>query len=93
MRLAISIAIGAAMTAVAVLFITSDSVIVTTTSNSNTMAGEKPDDTSTMPCAIKAVPPVSCNAPPIGIMEPRRTITGHSIESYTSRIGTILKNT
>ncbi len=76
-----STAIGAAMTAVAVLFMTSDSVIVTTTRSSNTNPADSPADRSTMPPAISAVPPVASSALPIGIMDPSSTMTGHSTES------------
>src|SRR5210317_1850804 len=79
-RAAISIAMGAAMTAVAVLFMTSDNVIVTITRSVKTTTGENPADKSTMLPAINAVPPVDCSAPPIGIMEPSRTMTGHSTD-------------
>ena len=80
-RAAISIAMGAAITAVAVLFMTSESVIVTTTSKVSTTTGEKPAEISTIPPAMSAVPPVACSAPPIGIMHPNSTMTGHSTES------------
>ena len=88
-----STATGAAMTAVAVLFMTSDNVIVTMISRVRTKAGDSPEDSVTIPSAISDVPPVDCSALPIGIIEPSRTITGHSIESYTSRTGTMLSAT
>ena len=47
----------------------------------------------TMPFAISSVPPVDFRALPIGIMEPSNTMTGHSMESYTSRIGTMFRPT
>ena len=45
-------------TAVAVLFITSDRVIVITTSSASTKTGERPAESVRMPSAIRAVPPV-----------------------------------
>ena len=80
-RDAISTATGAAITAVAVLFMTSDKVIVTMISRVRTTAGENPDASETIPSAISVVPPVACNAAPIGIMLPSSTMTGHSTDS------------
>ena len=75
------IPIGAVMIAVAVLFMTSDRVIVSTINRASTKTGEKPSDKLMMPPAINAVPPLDSSALPIGIMLPSRMMTGHSIAS------------
>ena len=74
-------AIGAAITAVAVLFMMSDRVMVTTINRVSTTQGAAPSVTSTIAWATTAVPPLASSAVPIGIIEPSRTMTGHSIDS------------
>ena len=80
-RCAISTATGAAIIAVATLFITSESVMVTMISKTKISTGENNSDKPTKLDAINAVPPVASKALPIGIIEPKRTITGHSMDS------------
>ncbi len=79
--LAMSRAIGAEITAVAVLFITSDRVMVTTISKASTAGAGRSPARPTMPRAISAVPPLASSAAPIGIIEPSSTMTGHSTDS------------
>jgi len=63
---AISTAIGAAMTAVAVLFMMSDRVMVTTISSARTRAGDQPAASVTMPSAMIDVAPVVSRAATCG---------------------------
>src|SRR5210317_484181 len=80
-RVAISTAIGAAISAVATLFNTSERVMVTSISMVRTATVGRPVVHSTMALATSVVPPLVSSAVPIGIMEPSSTITGHSTES------------
>ena len=84
------IAIGAMTTAVAALFMMSDSVMVTTMISTSTRTGPAPDASARMASAISAVAPVVCSAWPTGMSAPNSTMTGQSTLSYTSRNGTML---
>ena len=88
---AILTATGAAMTAVATLFMMSESVIVTTISTVRMAQAGQPAVWATMVSAISLVPPEFSRAMPSGINEASNTMTGHSIELYTSRGVTMLK--
>src|SRR5210317_1303544 len=79
-RVAISMAIGAAISAVATLLKTSERVMVRSIRTVGTAAVGQPAVQSTIVLATRVVPPLSSKAVPIGIIEPRRTITGHSTE-------------
>ena len=67
--------------AVAVLFSTSLSVMVTTMSSVSVPQAGQPALIDTSPCARSSVPPDASSAAPRGIIEPSSTTTGHSIWS------------
>ncbi len=92
-RSAMPTEIGAMTTAVAALFMMSDSVMVTISTSVSSSAAGKPAAMSTSPLAISAVAPLASSAPPTGIIAPSSTMTGQSTDSYISRIGTICRTT
>src|SRR5680860_1906826 len=65
---AISMAIGAPITAVAVLFKTSDRLMITTIRTVSTTAGANPSVNRTMLVAISSVPPELSSATPNGCL-------------------------
>ena len=70
---------GAATIAVAVLFSTSDSVIVTTISTVRiAQAGQPPVSADQRPGDQRGAARASSSAAPSGIIEPSSTTTGHS---------------
>src|SRR5210317_361936 len=80
-RVAISMPMGAAISAVATLFNTSERVMVTSIRMVSTATVGQPAVQSTIALATRVLPPLFSRAAPIGIIEPRRTITGHSTEA------------
>ena len=70
---------GAATMVVAVLFSTSDRVIVTSISTVSTTHAGSPWANPTSAPAISSVPPELSSAAPNGIIDPSKTTTGHSI--------------
>ena len=70
---------GAATMVVAVLLSTSDSDMVTTIRTVRTTQAGSPSVSPTSAPAINSVPPEVSSAAPSGIIEPKSTITGHSI--------------
>ncbi len=78
MRAAMPAATGAATTAVAALFMTSERVIVSTSKSASSTTGETSPPRARSASAMSAVPPVSSSALPTGIMAPKSTITDQS---------------
>ena len=76
------IAMGAITTVVAALFMKSDRDMVTIINTVSVRMGEMCEVGCNTPWAISVVPPVVCNAVPIGIIAASKILTGQSMLSY-----------